>query len=205
MACQDCDRIVQAALPSRPIERGRAGPGLWAHVMVSKYADHCPLYRQSGIFEREGMDLERSSYADWVGRSARLPEPLADAVGRHVRGGRAIFADDTPPSSCRPRANATPRASGPVFGTSGPGLAVTRQRRGIGLRPIAKGSIPPDTSQPPPVGCTRMAVPASTNSNGAARSTRLPDPHPAQVGRCPPIPRPGHGGGSDPPHHKATA
>jgi len=96
MACQDCDRIVQAALPSRPIERGRPGPGLLAHVLVSKYADHCPLYRQSGIFEREGIDLERSTLADWIGRSARLLEPLADTIGRHVRSGRAIFADDTP-------------------------------------------------------------------------------------------------------------
>ncbi len=96
MACQDCDRIVQAALPSRPIERGRPGPGLLAHVLVSKYADHCPLYRQSGIFEREGIDLERSTLADWIGRSARLLEPLADAIGRHVRSGQAIFADDTP-------------------------------------------------------------------------------------------------------------
>ncbi|UWQ77104.1 IS66 family transposase [Leisingera sp. M658] len=96
MACRDCDRIVQSALPSRPIERGRPGPGLLAHVLVSKYADHSPLYRQSQIYAREGVDLERSTLADWVGRSAALLEPLADAIGRHVRGGQAIFADDTP-------------------------------------------------------------------------------------------------------------
>ncbi|WP_282053271.1 IS66 family transposase [Phaeobacter inhibens] len=96
MACRDCDRIVQSALPSRPIERGRPGPDLLAHVLVSKYADHSPLYRQSQIYAREGVDLERSTLADWVGRSAALLEPLADAIGRHVRGGQAIFADDTP-------------------------------------------------------------------------------------------------------------
>lgn len=96
MACQCCEKIVQAALPSRPIERGRPGPGLLAHVLVSKYADHLPLYRQSQIFERGGIDLDRSTLADWVGRSAALLEPLADAIGRHVRAGRAIFADDTP-------------------------------------------------------------------------------------------------------------
>ncbi|UWQ57769.1 IS66 family transposase [Leisingera caerulea] len=96
MACRDCDRIVQSALPSRPIERGRPGPGLLAHVLVSKYADHSPLYRQSQIYAREGIDLDRSTLADWVGRSAALLEPLADAIGRHVRGGQAIFADDTP-------------------------------------------------------------------------------------------------------------
>ena len=95
MACTCCEKIVQAALPSRPIERGRPGPGLLAHVMVNKYADHCPLYRQSQIFAREGIDLDRSTLADWVGKSATLLEPLAGAIGRYVRGGQAIFADDT--------------------------------------------------------------------------------------------------------------
>jgi len=96
MACRSCEKIVQAPLPSRPIERGRPGPGLLAHVLVSKYADHLPLYRQSGIYEREGIDLDRSTLADWVGKSTALLEPLADAIGRHVLAGQAIFADDTP-------------------------------------------------------------------------------------------------------------
>ncbi len=96
MACSCCEKISQAALPSRPIERGRPGPGLLAHVLVNKYADHLPLYRQSQIFEREGIDLERSTLSDWVGRSTALLEPLADAIGRHVLRGDAIFADDTP-------------------------------------------------------------------------------------------------------------
>lgn len=96
MACKCCEKIAQAPLPSRPIERGRPGPGLLAHVLVNKYADHLPLYRQSQIFERDGIDLERSTLADWVGRSTALLEPLAEAIGRHVLGGQAIFADDTP-------------------------------------------------------------------------------------------------------------
>src|SRR5918996_1465842 len=83
-ACSGCDRFVQAPLPSRPIERGRPGPGLLAHVLVGKFADHLPLYRQSQIFEREGLDLDRSSLAEWVGKSTALLAPLADAVGRHV-------------------------------------------------------------------------------------------------------------------------
>ena len=74
----------------------RPGPGLLAHVLVAKYGDHLPLYRQSQMFEREGIDLDRSTLADWVGKSAALLEPLADAIGRHVLGGAAIFADDTP-------------------------------------------------------------------------------------------------------------
>jgi transposase len=96
MACACCEAIVQSPLPSRPIERGRPGPGLLAHVLVSKYSDHLPLYRQSQIFAREGVDLDRSTLADWVGRSTALLEPLADAIGRLVRQGEALFADDTP-------------------------------------------------------------------------------------------------------------
>ena len=95
-ACACCEAIVQSPLPSRPIERGRPGPGLLAHVLVSKYADHLPLYRQSQIYAREGIDLDRSTMADWVGRSTALLEPLADAIGRIVRRGDALFADDTP-------------------------------------------------------------------------------------------------------------
>ena len=96
MACACCEAILQAPLPSRPIERGRPGPGLIAHVLTAKYADHLPLYRQSQIFERDGLDLTRSTLAGWVGQATRLLEPLADAIGRHVRQGAAIFADDTP-------------------------------------------------------------------------------------------------------------
>ena len=96
LACTCCEAICQAPLPSRPIERGRPGPGLLAHVLVAKYGDHLPLYRQSQIFEREGIDLDRSTLCDWVGKSAALLEPVADAIGRHVLNGSAVFADDTP-------------------------------------------------------------------------------------------------------------
>ena len=76
LTCSCCERFVQAPLPTRPIERGRPGPGLLAHVLVSKYADHLPLYRQSQIFDREGLDIDRSTLADWVGKSTALLEPL---------------------------------------------------------------------------------------------------------------------------------
>ena len=110
MACSCCEKISQADLPSRPIERGRPGPGLLAHVLVGKYADHLPLYRQSQIFEREGIDLERSTLSDWVGKSAALLEPLADAIGRHVQRGQAIFADDTPVKMLAPGTGRTKTA-----------------------------------------------------------------------------------------------
>jgi len=109
-ACSCCDCFTQAPLPSRPIERGRPGPGLLAHVLVNKYADHLPLYRQSQIFDREGLDLDRSTLADWVGKSTALLEPLAAAIGRHVLAGRAIFADDTPVAMLAPGTGKTQTA-----------------------------------------------------------------------------------------------
>lgn len=96
LSCAGCDRIVQAPAPSRPITRGLAGPGLLAHVLVSKYADHLPLYRQSEIYAREGVDLERSTLADWVGATSALVEPLVETLRRYVFATRKLHADDTP-------------------------------------------------------------------------------------------------------------
>jgi transposase len=96
LACACCDTIVQAPAASRPIERGLAGPALLAHVLVGKYADHLPLYRQAEIYAREGVDLDRSLLADWVGKSAALLMPLADALRAHVFAADVVHADDTP-------------------------------------------------------------------------------------------------------------
>ncbi len=96
LACAGCERIVQAQAPSRPIERGVAGPGLLAHVLVSKYCDHLPLYRQSKIYAREGVELERSTLADWVGGTSQLLAPLVEALRRHVMAAGKLHADDTP-------------------------------------------------------------------------------------------------------------
>ena len=96
LSCAGCERIVQAPAPSRPIERGLAGPGLLAHVLVAKYCDHQPLYRQAEMYAREGVGLERSTLADWVGGSSRLLEPLVEALRRHVMSAQKLHADDTP-------------------------------------------------------------------------------------------------------------
>src|SRR5512133_48477 len=96
LSCSKCDCIVQAEAPSRPIERGAAGPGLLAHVLVSKYCDHQPLYRQSEIYARQGVELERSTLADWVGASSRLVEPLVEALHDYVMETGKLHADDTP-------------------------------------------------------------------------------------------------------------
>src|ERR1700686_5299909 len=96
LACSRCEKIVQAPAPSRPIARGIAGPGMLAHVLVSKYADHLPLYRQSQIYARAGLELDRSTLSDWVGGTHALLEPLIEALGRHVLSGTHLHADDTP-------------------------------------------------------------------------------------------------------------
>jgi transposase len=96
LACPACERIVQLAAPARPIERGVAGAGLLAHVLVSKYADHLPLYRQAQIYAREGVELERSTLAEWVGGCFRLVDPLIEALARYVMAAQKLHADDTP-------------------------------------------------------------------------------------------------------------
>jgi transposase len=96
LACAGCDRIVQAEAPSRPIARGVAGPGLLAHVLVSKFGDHLPLYRQSEIYARQGVELDRSTLADWVCGTSQLCAPLVEALRRHVMAAQKLHADDTP-------------------------------------------------------------------------------------------------------------
>jgi transposase len=96
MSCRACETVVQPPMPTLPIERGVPGAGLLAHVLVSKYCDHLPLHRQSAIYAREGVELDRSTLCDWVGRMAFHLSPLAEAIAHHVREGPALHADDTP-------------------------------------------------------------------------------------------------------------
>jgi transposase len=96
LSCACCSRVIQEPAPSRPIDRGLAGPGLLAHVLVSKYSDHLPLYRQSEIYEREGIELDRSTLADWVGGASRTLRPLVDALKNHVLGAEKLHGDDVP-------------------------------------------------------------------------------------------------------------
>lgn len=96
LACSRCECIVQAAAPARPIERGLPGPALLAHVLVGKFCDHLPLYRQSAIYARSGIELDRSTLADWVGQAAHLLAPLVEALRRYVLAADKVHADDTP-------------------------------------------------------------------------------------------------------------
>lgn len=96
LSCACCQRIVQVPASIRPIDRGLPGPALLAHVAVSKFADSLPLYRQAQIYAREGVVLERSTLAGWLGGVAFLVQPLVDALGRYVLAAHKLHADDTP-------------------------------------------------------------------------------------------------------------
>ena len=88
-SCRACERITQPPAPFHPIARGRAGAGLLAMVLFGKYGLHLPLNRQSQGFAREGIDLDVSTLADWVGACAAALSPLVELIRRHVLAGRA--------------------------------------------------------------------------------------------------------------------
>jgi transposase len=95
--CRGCEgAVVQAAAPERPLTGGMASEALLAQVLVAKYSDHLPLYRQAQIFARHGIDLDRSTLANWVGRACWWLRPLADLLQGSILASTKIFADDTP-------------------------------------------------------------------------------------------------------------
>ena len=95
-SCRACDTVVEASAPDHAIARGRAGAGLLAHIMVSKYDDHLPLYRQAEIFARDGVSLETSTLSGWVGATAAALKPVTDALAADLFASNTLHADDTP-------------------------------------------------------------------------------------------------------------
>jgi transposase len=93
--CRQCEAITQPPAPSHPIARGRAGPQLLADVLFGKYGAHLPLNRQSEIYAREGVELDVSTLADWVGACAATLMPLRDVIEAHVHAAERIHVDDT--------------------------------------------------------------------------------------------------------------
>ena len=94
MSCRKCSCVVQAPAPERVIDRGLPGPGLLAHVVTAKFCDHQPLYRQSQIFAREGVELDRSILARWVGEAAALLAPVAEVLRRYVLATESVRASN---------------------------------------------------------------------------------------------------------------
>jgi len=93
--CRTCGTIHQAPAPERPIAKGLATPALLSHILIGKYCDHLPLYRQSQIFARQGVTLNRSTLANWVAGAAWWLAPIRDRIADHVMAAERVFADDT--------------------------------------------------------------------------------------------------------------
>jgi transposase len=95
-SCRLCETVLQTPAPNHTIARGRAGPGLLAHIVVSKFDDHLPLYRQAEIYARDGVDLGTSTLSGWVGATAAALAPLVEVLRRDVVGSTVLHGDDTP-------------------------------------------------------------------------------------------------------------
>ena len=164
--CSGCECMTQAAAPSRPIARSFAGSGLLAHVLVSKFCDHLPLYRQSQIYAREGVELDDSTLADWVGGCSRLLRPLVEALQQHVFAADKLHADDTPVPVLAPGKGRT---------KTGRLWTYVRDDRPAGddtppaVPQIGKASIHKPTSKTSAGFCKRMPMPVTANYTKAAR------------------------------------
>ncbi|MBB6157372.1 transposase [Pseudomonas sp. JAI115] len=109
-ACRQCETLIQAPVPSQVIDKGIPTAGLLAHVMVAKFADHLPLYRQEKIFGRAGLAIPRSTLAQWVGQTGVQLQPLVDALREAVLAQRVVHADETPVQLLAPGEKKTHRA-----------------------------------------------------------------------------------------------
>ena len=108
--CAQCETITQAPVPAQIIDKGIPTAGLLAQVLVAKYADHLPLYRQEDIFARAGLALPRSTLGDWVGVCGLRLQPLVDALKAQMLGRTVLHADETPVQMLKPGAGKTQRA-----------------------------------------------------------------------------------------------
>ncbi len=95
VSCRSCEAVSQPPAPSHPIARGYAGPDLLALVLAAKYGQHLPLTRQSAIYAREGVEIDVSTMADWVGAAAATLMPLVEAIRAHVLAAERLHGDDT--------------------------------------------------------------------------------------------------------------
>jgi len=116
--CRECETLVQAPVPPHVIDKGLPTTGLLAHVLVAKYLDHLPLYRQEGIFGRAGLEIPRSTLAQWVGRCGVAVQPLVDALRDAMFERRVLHADETPVSMLAPGTGKTHKAYVWAYGTT---------------------------------------------------------------------------------------
>ena len=172
--CRGCEAaVVQAPAPERPLTGGIATEAVLAQVLVAKYSEHLPLYRQAQVFARHGIDLDRSTLANWVGRTCWWLRPLAELLLGTVLSSPKIFADDTPVPVLDPAA-AAPRPGG--FGltpaTIGHGTGRIRRPSFMSTARTARGCIRAAISPNSPGCCKSTATAASTASPGITQKAR---------------------------------
>lgn len=142
-ACRACGTLQQASAPERLAKGCLATPDLIAHVLISRYGDHLPLYRQSKIFARHGLDIPRSTLAGWVGAACWWLEPLRERLMDHIVQSARIFADDTPLPVLDPGRGTTKtgrfwaytRDDRPFGGTAPPAVVFRYEADRTGARP----------------------------------------------------------------------
>ena len=145
MICKECDTTVAGEMPTLPIERGKPRPGLLAHIMVSKFDDHIPLYRLSEMYDRLGIDISRSVMADWVGRVSALLTPIVLLIRAHIAPLDRIHTDDTPVDVLDPKRGKTKTGRVWVYVFDGSGYqATTPATIAYYYSPDRKGAHPAD-------------------------------------------------------------
>jgi transposase len=159
-----CNSICQASAAERPIERGMAGAGLLTHVLTGKYCDHLPLYRQSQIYKRVGVDLHRSTLADWLGQTSALLRPLGGKPDASRPGWREGPSGRYPRYRCLTRAAGAARSPdcGLTYAMIGQPLVPRHRRYGSITRRIARANTQQDISGRSMASCRLMAMRALT-------------------------------------------
>ncbi len=174
-ACRACGTVAQAPAPEWPIAGGLATPALLTQVLISKYCDHTPLYRQSQIFARHGVDLSRSTLVGWVGGACWWLEALHERLCKNVFASDHLFADDTPIPVLDPGRGRTKtgrlwvyaRLQRPWSGPEPPAAVYL-------YAPDRKADGPPRTSRTSKASCMSMVMPASNNWPTTAMSCLPP-------------------------------
>ena len=159
-ACRACtDGVTQAPAPAALIEGGLATEGAMAHVLVSKYADHLPLYRQNQILARSGVNIHRSTLADWVVVAAFHLGPVVDRMAEHLKGSTKLFMDETTAPVLDPgRGRQKPGISGRWHAMIGAGAVMIRRGSCSSTRPTARARTQRPSCEALTGSCNWMAI-----------------------------------------------
>lgn len=167
--------VVQAPAPARIIEGGIPTEALIAQVLVAKYADHLPLYRQAQIYARQGIHLDRSTLADWVGRAAWYLRPLRERILAELRQAERLFADETTAPVLDPGRGRTKTGQLWAYARDDrPWVAATRQWSPMSTPQIAKRNGPRRISAPLRASCRSTAIVAMPHLRGGASRCNSP-------------------------------